>query len=247
MIKVENLQKIYQTGSVSVEALSNISFEIAAGEFVAIMGPSGSGKSTLMNLLGILDQPTSGKYILDNIDISSLTEDQYSDIRNKKIGFVFQAFNLLPRLNARKNVELPMLYAGVKPSVRKEKALAALQRVGLQNRASHYPNELSGGQNQRVAIARALVNNPSIILADEPTGALDSRTSLEIMEIFQQLNRQNGITIVLITHDPKIAFHANRILMISDGRLVDDKPVEKPLIAREEIEALPAVKKMIDL
>lgn len=245
MIKIEKLQKVYHTGTVTVEALHNVSFEIAAGEFVAIMGPSGSGKSTLMNLLGILDQPSSGRYILDSIDISALKEDEYSEIRNKKIGFVFQAFNLLPRLNARKNVELPMLYAGVKPSVRKEKALAALEKVGLSYRSSHYPNELSGGQNQRVAIARSLVNDPAIILADEPTGALDSHTSLEIIDIFQQLNR-NGATIVLVTHEPNIALHANRILVMSDGRLVEDKPIQKPLIACEEIAALPAVNEVTE-
>lgn len=237
MIKVKNLQKIYQTGLVKVEALRQVSFAIEAGEFTAIMGASGSGKSTLMNLLGLLDKPTSGQYILDNIDISKLKENEYAQIRNKKIGFVFQAFNLLPRLNALKNVELPMLYAGLKPSERKEKALIALQKVGLENRATHFPNELSGGQNQRVAIARALVNNPAIILADEPTGALDSHTSLEIIDIFQQLN-QSGATIVLVTHELEIAQHAKRILVMSDGIIIEDKKVAQPLNACQELATL---------
>ncbi len=237
MIKVIDLEKTYYTGEIKVQALKGISFEVAPGEFVAIMGASGSGKSTLMNLLGLLDTPTGGRYILDNTEVSALDESEYATVRNQKIGFVFQTFNLLPRLTAQKNVELPMLYAGIKPAERRKRALIALERLGLKDRISHLPNELSGGQNQRVAIARSLVNNPAIILADEPTGALDSRTSLEIMQIFQELN-QAGATIIMVTHEEFIARHAGRILRISDGLLVEDEIVEKPNQASEALTLL---------
>ncbi len=232
MIKVIDLEKTYHTGEIKVKALKGISFQVKPGEFVAIMGASGSGKSTLMNLLGLLDTPTKGRYILDNTEVSALDENEYATVRNRKIGFVFQTFNLLPRLTAQKNVELPMLYAGIKLTERRKRAFAALGRLGLKERISHLPNELSGGQNQRVAIARALVNNPAIILADEPTGALDSHTSLEIMHIFQELNLR-GATIIIVTHEEFIARHASRILRISDGLLVEDEIVEKPNQASE--------------
>jgi len=204
------------------------------GEFAAIMGASGSGKSTIMNLLGLLDTPTGGSYILDGAEVSALAENEYARMRNQKIGFVFQAFNLLPRLSALKNVELPMLYAGIKPAERRRRAIQALERVGLEDRMHHRPNELSGGQNQRVAIARALSNDPAIILADEPTGALDSRTSLEIMDIFQGLN-QNGATIVVVTHEEDIAHHTGRIIRLSDGMMVKDEMVAKPHDARQKL------------
>ncbi|MGI5921086.1 MAG: ABC transporter ATP-binding protein [Syntrophomonadaceae bacterium] len=230
MIKVTNLKKTYYTGTIAVYALREVSFQVQKGEFVAIMGASGSGKSTLMNLLGLLDVPTGGSYILDGVKVSALNEKNLARTRNQKIGFVFQAFNLLPRLTALQNVELPMLYAGVKPAERRKKALLALKQLGLENRTHHYPNELSGGQNQRVAIARALVNEPAIILADEPTGALDTHTSIEIMDIFQELNRA-GATIVVVTHEEDIARHAGRIIRLSDGQLISDEIVTQPLNA----------------
>lgn len=238
MIKIESLKKTYYTGTVAVEALQGVSFHIKPGEFVAIMGPSGSGKSTVMNLLGLLDRPTSGTYILDNVEVSKLNENELAGTRNRKIGFVFQTFNLLPRLTALKNTELPMLYAGIKPAERREKALMALKKVGLTERMHHRPNEMSGGQNQRVAIARALVNNPSVLLADEPTGALDTRTGVEIMEIFQGLHRE-GATIVLVTHEPDIAKFAQRILRFRDGRLVSDEEVKNPLNASLALASFP--------
>ena len=238
MIRVEQLRKTYDTGKVKVDALRGITFEIEAGEFVAIMGASGSGKSTLMNVLGLLDTPSSGDYILDDLLLSQLEVTEFPRIRNQKIGFVFQAFNLLPRLTALKNVELPMIYAGVKPAERRVRAIQALERLGLGDRLGHHPNELSGGQNQRVAIARALANNPSMILADEPTGALDSRSSLEIMDIFQTLNRE-GVTIVLVTHEMMVGQHAGRILHIRDGLLYQDEIILEPMNAREQILALP--------
>ncbi|NPV91703.1 MAG: ABC transporter ATP-binding protein [Firmicutes bacterium] len=227
MITIENLSKQYITGDIQVSALQGVSFQVQEGEFAAIMGTSGSGKSTLMNLLGLLDSPTEGVYWLDGIEAASLGERERSRIRNLKIGFVFQAFNLLPRLTALENVELPMVYAGVKPSERREKAMQALERMGLAERYRHRPHELSGGQNQRVAIARALVNRPALLLADEPTGALDTSTSSEIMGVFQELNR-GGATIVLVTHEPEIARCAGRILHLSDGCLVADEPVARP-------------------
>ena len=225
MIKIANLTKTYKTGLISVEALKQINIDIHAEEFVAIMGPSGSGKSTLMNILGCLDKPTGGKYHLDGEKIEELNDVQLASIRNKKIGFVFQSFNLLPRMTALRNVELPMMYAGVKPKERTEKALNALTRVGLGDRVHHQPNELSGGQKQRVAIARALVNNPAIILADEPTGNLDSKSGKEIMEIFQKLNEE-GTTIILVTHEAEIADHAKRVIAFRDGEVVEDRMVE---------------------
>lgn len=224
MIRVENLRKQYRTGSIEVWALQGISFKVAGGEFAAIMGASGSGKSTLMNLLGLLDTPTEGSYSLDGIQTDIMGEDERASFRNQKIGFVFQSFNLLPRLTALENVEVPMIYAGIKPSERRKLALQALERLGLGQRYWHRPHELSGGQNQRVAIARALVNDPALILADEPTGALDTQTSQEIMEVFQELNQQ-GSTIVVVTHEPEIAAYTNRILRLSDGRLISDEPV----------------------
>ncbi len=221
MIRIENLWKVYSNGSIEVEALKGINLEIQKGEFVAIMGPSGSGKSTLMNILGCLDRPTKGKFRLDNVYIEDLDNIKLAEIRNKKIGFVFQSFNLLPRTSAFKNVELPMLYANVPSSERKKRALAALDKVGLANRVDHKPNELSGGQRQRVAIARALVNNPAVILADEPTGNLDSKSSEEIMDIFKELNEE-GVTIVLVTHERDIAEKAKRIISFKDGVIVED-------------------------
>jgi putative ABC transport system ATP-binding protein len=221
MIKIQGLKKVYKTGNLSVTALDDVSFNIKKGEFVAVMGPSGSGKSTLMNILGCLDSATEGLYILDGMRVDGLNENQLADIRNKKIGFVFQAFNLLARTTALKNVELPMMYAGVPIKTRRELAASALGRVGLNDRMHHLPNELSGGQKQRVAIARALVNNPAIILADEPTGNLDTRSGQDIMDIFTQLNR-DGVTIVLVTHEHDIARYANRVLSFRDGRLVSD-------------------------
>jgi len=237
VIKVEDLWKIYQLGEVQVEALRGVSFEIEEGEFVAVMGPSGSGKSTLMNILGCLDRPTRGRYFLDGQEVSQLNENQLAQIRNKKIGFIFQSFNLLPRLTALQNVELPLIYAGVPPQKRKEQAIKSLEAVGLGDRTHHYPNQLSGGQQQRVAIARALVNNPSIILADEPTGNLDTRSSEEIMHILQELNRE-GKTIILVTHERDIASHARRILHFRDGQLVDNETVEQPVEALEILKEL---------
>lgn len=224
MIKVENLRKVYQNGSIMVEALRGVSFEIAEGEMVAIMGPSGSGKSTLMHLLGCLDTPTSGKYILAGNDVSALKEDQLAEIRNSHIGFVFQQFNLLSRVSILHNVEVPLIYKGVKKRKREKIAREYLEKVGLGHRLHHNPNEISGGQRQRVAIARALVNQPSLLLADEPTGNLDSRTGEEIMELFHQLNEQ-GHTIILVTHEENIARHAQRILHIVDGEITRDEVV----------------------
>ena len=221
MIRIENLNKIYKTGSVEVHALKDVNIEVAYGEFVAVMGHSGSGKSTLMNILGCLDRPTSGKYFLDGIDIDKQSPDELSLIRNKKIGFVFQAFNLIPRTNVLRNVELPMIYAKVKSKQRREKALELLDKVGLSDRVNHMPNELSGGQKQRVAIARALANNPPIILADEPTGNLDTNASEEIMKIFKNLNRE-GTSIIVVTHEPEVAKYADRIIVFKDGCIIED-------------------------
>lgn len=234
MIKVANLGKVYRAGAHPVVALADVCMEVKPGEFVAVMGPSGSGKSTFMNLLGCLDTPTSGSYRLDGIEVSGISDTELATIRNTKIGFIFQNFNLLPRMSAMRNIELPMLYAGVPPRERSVRAAEALARVGLGARMHHRPSELSGGQVQRVAIARALVNNPSIILADEPTGNLDTRSGAEIMAIFQELNR-GGATIVLVTHERDISLHTSRIIHFRDGQLVDDEPVADPVDARKTI------------
>jgi putative ABC transport system ATP-binding protein len=233
LIEVEHLVKTYQTGEISFTALNDVSLAIVRGDFVAIMGPSGSGKSTFMNVLGCLDLPTSGSYRLDGIDVGTLNRDQLAEIRNKKIGFVFQNYQLLARSSAVSNVELPLLYSNLIRAEHRKRALTALESVGMRGREYHRPNQLSGGQQQRVAIARAIVNDPQIILADEPTGALDSKTSLEIMAIFQQLNRERGITIILVTHELDIAQCANRIIQFRDGRVVLDQRVRDPRNAGE--------------
>ncbi len=236
IIKMEDIGKIYSTGTIEVEALKNVNLSIEKGEFVSVMGPSGSGKSTLMNIVGCLDRSTSGFYQLDGVDISKLDDVALAKIRNLKIGFVFQSFNLLPRITALQNVELPMIYAGVPKKERRGKAMEALDRVGLTERKDHKPNELSGGQKQRVAIARALVNTPAIILADEPTGNLDSASGEDIMAVFQGLNRE-GVTIVLVTHEPDIATHTKRVVKFRDGRLTQDYPVVDQVDARDLINA----------
>jgi putative ABC transport system ATP-binding protein len=227
LISIRDVAKTYVVGDVRIEALRGVTLDVAACEFLSVVGPSGSGKSTLMHILGCLDSPTSGQYRLDGRDVSRLSDDELSAIRNRQIGFVFQGFNLLARTSALENVELPLLYATVgrlSPAERRRRALAALAEVGLSDRASHHPNQLSGGQQQRVAIARALLNNPSILLADEPTGNLDSRTSLEVMDLFQRLQDERGITIVLITHEQQIAEYGSRIIRFKDGSIVSDRP-----------------------
>ncbi len=221
IIQIENLRKIYDTGKIQVEALKGINFEVSETEYVAVMGASGSGKSTLMNILGCLDKLTEGKYILGGQDVSTMAGDELAKVRNKKIGFVFQAFNLLPRLTALENVMLPMMYAGLNRTERVKAAQVALQKVGLEDRMDHKPNELSGGQKQRVAIARALVNNPDIILADEPTGNLDTKSSEEIMGIFEGLNNE-GATIIMVTHEQDIAMHTKRSIVFRDGQIISD-------------------------
>jgi len=238
VIALENVHKTYDLGEIQVHALRGVSLEIRRGEFVAIMGASGSGKSTLMNILGCLDRPSKGRYLLDGIDVSQLSKVELAHIRNRKIGFVFQQFNLLSRTTALENVELPTLYAGIPPEERVTRARQSLERVGLADRAMHHPSQLSGGQQQRVAIARALVNKPAILLADEPTGNLDSRTSVEIMDILQRLNENEGLTVVLVTHEPDIANYAQRALEFRDGKMRKDIYIQKRLIAREVLPTL---------
>jgi putative ABC transport system ATP-binding protein len=225
VIIVEHLTKVYDLGEVRVEALRGVDVCVERGEFVAIMGSSGSGKSTFLNIVGCLDRPSTGRYLLDGVDVSQMSSDQLAEVRNKKIGFIFQSFNLLARTSAVDTVELPLLYSGTDSRDRRARALAALKATGLEGRANHQPSQLSGGQQQRVAIARALVNQPSIILADEPTGNLDSQTSNEIMGIMQTLNEQQGITIMLVTHEPDIAQYAKRIILFKDGLIIEDRPV----------------------
>lgn len=241
VIQLENIHKTYTMGDVQVHALRGVSLTIREGEFVTIMGASGSGKSTTMNILGCLDRPTKGSYILDGQDVSEMSKDERADIRSRKIGFVFQGFNLLSRTSALENVELPMLYAGVPTAERHRRALESLAAVGLAGREQNHPNQLSGGQQQRVAVARALVNDPALILADEPTGNLDSRTSVEVMEIFQRLNRERGITLVLVTHEPDIAQYAQRVVVFKDGKIQKDYAIEHQRNAAEELKNLPAI------
>jgi putative ABC transport system ATP-binding protein len=226
VISLKDVHKIYRTGEIEVHALKGVSLEVKRGEFVAVMGPSGSGKSTMMNLIGCLDRPTSGTYILDGIDVSTMSKNQRADTRNTKIGFVFQSFNLIARTTALANVELPMVYAGVTPRERHERARKALASVGLAQKEASMPNQLSGGQQQRVALARALASDPAIILADEPTGALDTKTADEIMRIFEQLNAERHMTIVLVTHEPDVAAHAKRLVRFRDGEIQEDRPIK---------------------
>jgi putative ABC transport system ATP-binding protein len=241
VIRLENVYKNYDLGEIQVHALRGVSLSVCKGEFVAVMGSSGSGKSTLMNILGCLDRPTRGHYYLDGTDVSQMSKQELARIRNRKLGFVFQQFNLLSRTSAMENVELPTVYAGITVEERKARSAEALERVGLTQRAHHFPSQLSGGQQQRVAIARALVNRPQILLADEPTGNLDSRTSVEIMEILQQLNEEQGLTVVLVTHEHDIAQYARRALEFRDGRIRRDRIIEDRLIAREVLPTLPVL------
>ncbi|MEO5926582.1 MAG: ABC transporter ATP-binding protein [Bryobacteraceae bacterium] len=236
LIRTEHLARTYTMGDQQVHALRGVTNSIERGSFVAIMGPSGSGKSTFMNIIGCLDKPTGGKYWLDGIDVSSLNRDELAEIRNKKIGFVFQQFNLLARTSALENVELPLLYTNDDKKQFKARAAAALESVGLANRMENHPSQLSGGQQQRVAIARALICNPKLILADEPTGALDSKTSVEIMNIFQKLNREKGMTVVIVTHEPDIAHYTDRLIVFKDGHVLTDENVAEPRNAALELE-----------
>ena len=240
LIQIEHLTKVYELGEIEVHALRGVSVQVSRGEFVAIMGASGSGKSTFMNILGCLDKPTKGTYILEGIDVGQLSRDELAAIRNRKIGFVFQGFNLLSRTSALENVELPLFYSSTSNKARKARAIEAIERVGLGDRIHHYPNQLSGGQQQRVAIARALVNDPSIILADEPTGNLDSRTSVEVMGVFQELNN-NGITVILVTHEPDIASFAKRHIVFRDGKIRADRVNTAPRNAAAVLEQMPVI------
>jgi putative ABC transport system ATP-binding protein len=241
VISVKSLVKTYVVGEVEVKALRGVNLDVQRGEFLAVTGPSGSGKSTFMHIVGCLDRPTSGQYFLDGQDVSRMSKDALAAVRNKKIGFVFQGFNLLARTSALDNVELPLLYGGggLKTAERHRRAMEVLNAVGLGNRADHHPNQLSGGQQQRVAIARALINNPSILLADEPTGNLDTKTSIEVMGIFQRLNQERGITVVLITHEMDIAEYGTRMVTFRDGLVVADKAITRRRIAQDELAALP--------
>jgi len=232
LISISDLKKIYIVGTQEVRALNGVSLSISKNEYVAIMGPSGSGKSTLMNILGCLDTPTSGQYILNDTDVSRMNDDALAEVRNKEIGFVFQSFNLLPRYSALHNVGLPLIYAGLSKSQREQQSIAALRNVDLENRMDHKPNELSGGQRQRVAVARALVNNPSIILADEPTGNLDTKTSIDIMHLFEEIYNK-GNTIIVVTHEEDIAQHARRIIRLRDGVIESDQINENPVMAKK--------------
>ena len=240
VISVRNLVKTYVVGEVEVRALRGVNLDVERGEFLAVTGPSGSGKSTFMHIAGCLDRPTSGQYFLDGDDVSRMSKDQLAAVRNRKIGFVFQGFNLLSRTSALDNVELPLLYGGgLKGAERHKRAMEVLKAVGLEDRTHHHPNQLSGGQQQRVAIARSLINNPSILLADEPTGNLDTRTSIEVMDIFQKLNTERGITVLLITHEHDIAEYGTRIIKCRDGQIVSDHPVTERRVAEDELRALP--------
>jgi len=240
LISVTGLSKTYTLGDVSVHALRGVSFDVHAGEFIALTGPSGSGKSTLMHVLGCLDRPTSGRYLLNGHDVARLSDSQLAEVRNREIGFVFQGFNLLPRASALENVELPLVYAGVSLRKRRERAAAALRAVGLGDRLGHHANQLSGGQQQRVAIARALVNNPALLLADEPTGNLDSRTSLEVVDILQRLNADRQLTILMVTHERDIAQYAGRLVLFLDGSIQVDEPMSPQRIASADLARLTA-------
>jgi putative ABC transport system ATP-binding protein len=248
IIQLDHVHKIYHTGEVDVHAVRDVSLEVGRGEFVALMGASGSGKSTMMNTLGCLDRPTMGRYLLDGVDVSGLGRDELATIRNQKIGFVFQGFNLLSRTSALENVELPLMYfrKSMKSRQQHDRAMWALEAVGLSTRAAHHPNQLSGGQQQRVAIARALVNNPAMVLADEPTGNLDTQTSIEIMGVFQKLNDE-GITVVMVTHELDIATYTKRNVVMRDGRIVSDQPVAGRLIAADELRKLREAQAAIQL
>lgn len=248
VLQLAGVEKTYHTGEIDVRAVAGVTLDIAKGEFVAVMGASGSGKSTLMNIIGCLDRPTAGRYSLDDIDVAQLNRDALADIRNRKLGFVFQGFNLLARTSALENVELPMLYTHdhLSHAAQRDRAMQALEVVGLKDRAGHHPNQLSGGQQQRVAIARALVNNPAVLLADEPTGNLDTRTSIEVMGVFQQLN-DRGITIVMVTHELDIASYARRNVVMRDGLVVSDQPVGKRLHAPAELNRLQLAHQAVQL
>ena len=239
VIRIERVSKIYHTGDITVHALRALSLTVRHGEFVAVMGPSGSGKSTLMNIIGCLDRPTKGQYFLEGVDTSTMGKAALADTRNKRVGFIFQSFNLVSRTSALENVELPLLYAGIGGAERHRRSRAALAEVGLSDREKNMPSQLSGGQQQRVALARALVNNPSIILADEPTGALDTRTSVEVMGIFQRLNKEKKLTIIVVTHEPDVARYAERIVHVRDGRISSDELVGQRSVASEVLKTLP--------